>query len=86
VIMTTADDDAAKAVLDAGDTFISRASHPGRGRRQARWHGAPVPRSGDAGVNILRPPVPWSLGRSRHVHVRGRRARGTARPILERKG
>ena len=75
-IMTTADDDAAREVLeDGGWTFLEGESllaevddRPGGMARIAR-------ELADAGVNVLGPPVPGPLERPRHVRVRRRRPR-----------
>ena len=76
IILTTADDDGTRAVLNEGGyTFIEGESiltevddRPGGMARVSRA-------LADAGVNIYGPPLPRPLGRPRHVRLRRRRRR-----------
>ena len=64
VIMTTADDETAKAVLDEqGYNYIEGEIDPGRGRRPAGRDGPPRSCAGRRERQHLRPPVPRSVGR-----------------------
>ena len=81
MIMTTADDDAARAVLEEGGwTFLEGESVLAEvDDRPAAWPARA--RAADAGVNMLRPPVPRPLERPGDVRVRGRRpGEGAADP------